>query len=319
MMASPGARPKAPRWLLRLGRRGRIVAFVALFLALYQVSGTVTALSALATIEMGKMFEPPGGGFDRLNSGLSSPSTSTPSAQTTSGTSTPSERGWLSSLGQCLALPSYAPFSGFWPFALPCLIAATAAMLMSAPTVEIMAASPRSLHMSVIGAAALGGLIAVGVLLSAADLASCVAGLIPFDGSAIVTKSDFGWPAWVTWLCAGLGWALLLRRVGMHRDPSMLDRAVRWLFAGTAVEVAIAVPTFIAAVRRGHCYCAMASMLVIAYGIATLVLLCGPWLLLLATRRARMGWVRRVCMACGYPRHGSNPTICPECGTRLAS
>ena len=117
-------------------------------------------------------------------------------------------------------------------------------------------------------------------------------------------------PAWVV---AGTIWALLIRRAGLAARPDGLDRMVRRIFAGTCVELAIAAPTLVVATRRDDCYCSWGSWWAIVAGITSLGLLCGPAIVLLATRKTRMQWMRGVCLECGYPLRGTGGP-CPECG-----
>ena len=92
----------------------------------------------------------------------------------------------------------------------------------------------------------------------------------------------------------------------------MLFRSRR-LFAGTCVELAIAAPTYALGIRRDSCWCEWGSWFGIVGGIAILTVLCGPMLVLLWTREARLQWIRASCRRCGYPlRTGS--AVCPECG-----
>ena len=65
--------------------------------------------------------------------------------------------------------------------------------------------------------------------------------------------------------------------------------------------------------QRDECYCSWGSWWAIVAGITSLGLLCGPAIVLLATRRTRMQWMRGVCMDCGYALRGGN-AVCPECG-----
>ena len=173
----------------------------------------------------------------------------------------------------------------------------------------------RSLRASIVGAAAIGSACAVGILLTTGDLLTFVlrdTGVIGPNGNVL---------SWVihpatllcAWVAIGVLWAWLLSYAGSSRHPGAITRWVRWLFAGSCVEVAIAAPTYVLAIRRDTCYCSWGSWWAIVAGTTTMVLLCGPALVLLATRQTRMQWMRSVCGECGYPRRGNAP-LCPECG-----
>jgi hypothetical protein len=88
---------------------------------------------------------------------------------------------------------------------------------------------------------------------------------------------------------------------------------MRALVAGTAVELALGLPIYALARKKYGCYCAMATFLNLVFGIAALLWMCGPWVVLLLTRRARANWLRAACRACGYPRR-SGSAVCTECG-----
>jgi hypothetical protein len=173
----------------------------------------------------------------------------------------------------------------------------------------------RSLRASVIAASLLGASMCA--LLMAAVL-ECTMALLSADSDAFEAMLAAGSGAiWTvalgTWFCAGFLWMYLLRRAGRSRDPRGLDRVMRALVAGTAVELALGLPIYALARKKYDCYCAMATFLNLVFGIAALLWMCGPWAVLLLTRRARANWLRAACRACGYPRR-SGSTVCTECG-----
>ena len=178
----------------------------------------------------------------------------------------------------------------------------------------------RPLRASAVGAGILGGACAVGIAATAWDAVGLLAspdGAMPPErwrgGSMFFVASLLP----VAWTVGGIPWAFLVARAGSATRPDRLDALVRWLFAGTCVELAIAVPTFVAASRRDRCYCGWGSWWAIVAGATTLVLLCGPAIVMLRTRRARMAWMRSVCVGCGYPVRGPGDR-CPECGLSRA-
>lgn len=117
------------------------------------------------------------------------------------------------------------------------------------------------------------------------------------------------------WILGGFLWFMLLARAGSLRNPAGLDRLVRWLFAGTCVELLLGVVFYLQVRRKTDCYCAMASFWSIVLGAGTLFWMCGPWAVLLVTRRERLQWARGACRQCGYPRR-TDADLCPECGAR---
>jgi hypothetical protein len=177
----------------------------------------------------------------------------------------------------------------------------------------------RSLAWSVAGAAALGGACALGVLATLWDMVGLMMVAAPEEPAQALRGGNVIYP-WLlapAWLLAGIAWAWAFARAGRAHAPDRLDRMVRWLVAGTCVELAIAAPTFVAAARRDTCWCSWGSWWAIVAGITTLTVLCGPALVLMATRRTRLAWMRAVCAECGYRRHGTQER-CPECGTAFA-
>ncbi|MFM1829868.1 MAG: hypothetical protein RLZZ558_208 [Planctomycetota bacterium] len=191
-------------------------------------------------------------------------------------------------------------------------------MLICVPLVGLGArqGSGIPLRWSIAGAGSLGGLISVGMLVVMLDIPRV---LMLWSGQSIA----WGLP-WLgevelvalillTWVVAGAIWASLLARAGMSGDPDRIVRFVRRLFAGTCVELALAAPTYAAGMRKESCWCSWGSFWAIVGGSVVLTTLCGPMLVLLWTRRARLHWIRRACPACGYPRRGGVER-CPECG-----
>lgn len=120
----------------------------------------------------------------------------------------------------------------------------------------------------------------------------------------------------LVWIAGGFVWYRLLARAGATRDPAGLDRLVRRVFAGTCVEVLLGTVFYLQVRRRTDCYCAMASFWNLVFGVATLLWMCGPWAVLLVTRKERSQWGRGACRQCGYPRR-TDATVCPECGARV--
>ncbi|MBC03282.1 MAG: hypothetical protein CMJ34_08275 [Phycisphaerae bacterium] len=123
-----------------------------------------------------------------------------------------------------------------------------------------------------------------------------------------------GWiPAMAIWIIGGFVWYRGLRRAGAAHDPAGLDRLLRRLLAGTAIETALGTLAILMVRRRSDCICATGSFLSLAYSLFVLVWLCGPWTVLLTTRRERSRWARRACGHCGYVRRAGTKR-CSECG-----
>jgi hypothetical protein len=229
-------------------------------------------------------------------------------------------RSWWSAMGEVVRELVPDGWSGIAVLAIAALATAAPALL-SAPALARWDGEPnrRSLRASVAGASILGGACALGILMVLWDAAALVIrglGVVDHDaigrGSALFSGN--GMLLFPAWLVAGLVWAWLLARAGAARSPDRVDRTVRWIFRGTCLELAIAAPTYVFAMRRDSCWCSWGSWFAITAGTTALVLLCGPALLLMVTREARLRWVRAACAECGYPRRGGEAR-CPECGT----
>ena len=197
-------------------------------------------------------------------------------------------------------------------------MAAGAPAMLVAPALGTRRPEPHglSLRTSVAGAAVLGGLCAIGILATAWDLVGLAWTPAPQDPDDWLKGGMMAMAPWIlipAWLASGTAVAFALRLAGGSRDPRMMARIVRWLVAGTCVELAIAAPTYVSALRRDQCTCSWGSWWAIIAGVTTLGVLCGPALLLLRTRETRMQWLRAACPECGYPRRGGGGP-CPECG-----
>ena len=210
-------------------------------------------------------------------------------------------------------------FSGFLALLITVVVCVAPAML-AAPALARWDGEPcrRSLRASVAGASILGGACALGILMTAWDAGALLldaVGFVDLSGASrgTVLLGDNGIFLFPAWLVAGLVWAWLIARAGAAQRPDRIDRAVRWIFHGTCLELAIAAPTYVFAMRRDTCWCSWGSWLAITAGTTALALLCGPAILLMATRESRLRWVRGVCADCGYPRRGGEAR-CPECG-----
>jgi hypothetical protein len=172
------------------------------------------------------------------------------------------------------------------------------------------------LKFSMLGAAILGGLLALLIVATAVELFALVRWSAQDRSAAMILLHPA--PMLLGWLVMGALWTLAFRAAGRHRDPTRIDRAVRWLFAGSLVELALAAPTYAMASRRDQCACAWVSWWGIVLGTATLLLLCGPMILLMRSFETRVQWMRAACPKCGYPQRSRTGT-CSECGHVLGA
>jgi hypothetical protein len=203
-----------------------------------------------------------------------------------------------------------------WPFVAGLIVSP---LLMLAPLVGMERHRPSGipLRWSIVGAGSLGGLLALAILLVPFDLVRWWIGDLGGD-DPIRTLGEWNFYALLLaiWAVAGLVWARMLARAGRHGHPDRVGRFVRWLFAGTCVELALAAPTYALASRKSDCWCNWMSWWSIVAGTVILTVLCGPMLVLLWTREARLRWIRKACPRCGYPCRSASDR-CTECGDVL--
>lgn len=176
----------------------------------------------------------------------------------------------------------------------------------------------RSLLPSVIAAVVVGASITTMLFLALVE--GALAALSADDqafSARIEQVAPWAWlAALVAWCASGAVWAYALRQIGRTRDPGRLDRVLRSLFAGTALELVLGIPIYLMARKKVSCYCGLMTFLNLVMGISALLWLCGPWAVLLLTREARRNWARGACPSCGYLQR-SGSTVCSECGAAL--
>ena len=173
----------------------------------------------------------------------------------------------------------------------------------------------RSLVGSVVAAALIGSLGCAMAGLAAVEATAAVmwASKDEFEAAYEMLVPPMYIGGVMVWIGGGFVWYRLLRRAGSMRDPAGLDRLIRRLFAGTGVELLLGVVFYLQVRRRTSCYCALVSFWNLVLGVLTLLWMCGPWALLLVSRRERTAWGRGACRRCGYPQR-SGSAVCTECG-----
>ncbi len=174
---------------------------------------------------------------------------------------------------------------------------------------------PRSLLPSVI-AAVIIGIVMFGIIASATYELLCALGsesTSDFEMMSSEVRMAMTFVMLAAWAVGGAFCAMLFRRLGSTRDPTALDRMLRVLLAGSVIELALGLPMYLIIRKKSACECALASFWSLVLGIAALLWICGPAVLLLLTRDARRAWMRAACPNCGYPRRTS-AMCCSECG-----
>jgi hypothetical protein len=121
------------------------------------------------------------------------------------------------------------------------------------------------------------GLLGWGMALALSELA------LGFEGTGDIFLVLAAIPAFL-WS----GWALVFWRLGLRRVPDLLAaRLHRWLYAGSVLELLVAVPAHVVCRRRTECCAGIYTGLGIAIGIATMLLAFGPSIAILYFRRCR--------------------------------
>ena len=117
-----------------------------------------------------------------------------------------------------------------------------------------------------------------------------------------------------------LFWGMLFWWFKQQTDPdAYTGRLMRWLLAGSVLELLVAVPSHIIVRQRNDCCAPAGTFFGIVTGLAVMFMAFGPGVLLLYVKRMRRlrGDVGPVCATCGYDMRAT-PERCPECGTAVA-
>ena len=99
-------------------------------------------------------------------------------------------------------------------------------------------------------------------------------------------------------------------------DPSVLATFTGKLFAGSLVEILLAIPLFAMVKRKTNCYCETGSFGALIMSVMACLWLFGPFMFIVLVWRKRP-WTRTHCFSCGYPRKIKKAKICSECGSAL--
>ena len=204
------------------------------------------------------------------------------------------------------------------------------AMLLPTARPVRRSGQPRSLWFAGIMAGVLATILTLGVLVVLTDLprVAVVLGFATGDGvrTARSIGSDRVEALWeygpivggITLVVVWTFWTTVLL-LAMKRSPAgWLGRTVRWLLAGSLLELAVALPLYLIVRRKYDCWCSLPSFWAVAGGMVGVLSLAGPGTVLLWRARRGLptdGWGDR-CMICGYQRAKDAGPRCPECGTR---
>ena len=110
----------------------------------------------------------------------------------------------------------------------------------------------------------------------------------------MVALGDDGLEATNFWIILGItpviwtGWGLILYRfLKRSETETVYRRFIRWLLAGSILELLIAVPSHVIVRQRGDCCAPGGTFLGIATGISVMLMTFGPGVLFLYADRMR--------------------------------
>jgi len=206
----------------------------------------------------------------------------------------------------------------------PVLLIAHTQLLFLVPTVKppvVNLSRGKSLLLSVVLAGMAGALLTVALVLVLASFISAVT----LDSEGMLAGGSFfkNHELWMSplWIIIPLMvswplWCLALMRFARRQPtPTLPDRLIGVLFAGTLLEWLVLVPLDIMVRRRTDCYCATGSFHGLWFATCATLWLAGPGIFLLLTSKRRRTWGTTHCINCGYAKGPSPSDACPECGS----
>ncbi len=192
-------------------------------------------------------------------------------------------------------------------------------------TVRVTAVG-RPLKSAVIAAALMAMLLTIGAIALLLELPNWWAPIMGgIDDDAIAG----GWGitgVWAAMLIAWGVWAWIFFIYWRQGDRyTQMGKMIRGLVAGSLLEIFVAVPVHVWAVRQRECYCCRGTYVTLVFAGAVLLFAFGPGIVLLYARekhrRAKLLWGQTFeCPKCRYDLRGSIPagsTTCPECGAAI--
>lgn len=196
---------------------------------------------------------------------------------------------------------------------------ATLQCMLAVPAVPPFSSATqgRSMRSSVIAAAVVAGALSTALLFAAIEVPVFFASgsMDPNLGGVSLggRPGEVLAVAGLAWLVISGIWTMVLWRVGRHSNPDVLERIIRRAFAGSALQVVLGLPLYAIIRRKADCWCGLVTFWSICIGLSSILLLCGPGVVLLLTRANRRAWRAGSCGSCGHLR-APGESRCPECG-----
>ncbi len=152
----------------------------------------------------------------------------------------------------------------------------------------------RSIWVPILCSGLLSGFLVFGALIALDELAApgIAAKLQVDDQASSPTVSEIqdriAYGVIGTSIAAWIGWGVLFGMMARRGDPTGIGmRLHRWLIAGSALELVVAVPSHIIVRRRGECCGGILTGTGICLGVVIALIAFGPSVFLLFTRYAR--------------------------------
>jgi hypothetical protein len=198
-------------------------------------------------------------------------------------------RIWLSAFSSSDLVLTTSPWFLTW---LVVTTLAQVALLLPAGRAAERPRGRRRLWCAIAAAAFLAGALTAGLVFAICfgvwgddfDLLDASGVPLPFLPDDAAQTVLFVAPILAGW---GLWWIVLLKATRAGPGTGFAARACRWLLAGSALELIVAVPCHVISRQRGDCCAPLGTFYGIAAGVSVAILCCGPALLYLVRDRVR--------------------------------
>ena len=181
--------------------------------------------------------------------------------------------------------------------------------LVKPPTLSIYS---KSLNLSMLLAAFFGGVCTFVLVTALFSLMTTI--FLDFPKQDAISEPFFFYflaTSWVIW--STLLFIFVKRK---PKDARPIVRLTGGLFAGSLVELLLAIPLTVMVAKRSNCYCETGSYFALVLSTFASLWLFGPFMVILLVWRKRP-WGKDHCLSWGYPRKVTESVVCSECGNDL--